>query len=132
MTLAELAEAARVPARTIRFYIARGLMEGPAKAGRGAAYTPEHLSRLEQIRDLQSRGTTLSDIARAFSNPVRDRDVPDATAWWQHAIGEDVIVWVRAGENPWRTRRIRSAISEFSRRLQGIEEDTRKESETDE
>ena len=64
LTLAELAEAAGVPARTIRFYIARGLVDGPVKAGRGAAYTAEHLARLERVKSLQAEGRMLSEIGR--------------------------------------------------------------------
>ena len=63
-TLAELAEAAGIPARTIRFYIARGLLDGPLKAGRGAVYTAEHLARLEKIKTLQAEGRMLAEIGR--------------------------------------------------------------------
>jgi hypothetical protein len=37
------------------------------------------------------------------------------TAWWQHAIADDVIVWVRDGASPWRTKQIRAAVEEFAR-----------------
>ena len=54
-TLAELSEESGTPARTIRFYIARGLLDGPLKAGRGAVYTAEHLARLEKIKETAGR-----------------------------------------------------------------------------
>ena len=50
MTLAGLAERSGLPARTIRFYIARGLINAPAKSGRIAEYTAEHVVRLERIK----------------------------------------------------------------------------------
>ena len=59
MLLAELAEKAGLPGRTIRFYIARGLLPGPLKAGRGAAYGQEHLDRLREI------------LTRGAFNPLR-------------------------------------------------------------
>ena len=62
MTLAELAEASEVPARTIRFYIARGIVDGPLKSGRGAVYGAEHLERLNRIKGLQAKGYSLSEI----------------------------------------------------------------------
>jgi DNA-binding transcriptional MerR regulator len=49
MTLAELADASGIPPRTVRFYIARGLLEGPEVAGRGATYGPGHLERLQKM-----------------------------------------------------------------------------------
>ena len=62
-TLAELSEESGMPARTIRFYIARGLLDGPVKAGRGAVYTAEHLARLEKIKEMQAEGRMLAEIA---------------------------------------------------------------------
>jgi DNA-binding transcriptional MerR regulator len=118
MTLAEIAEASGLAARTIRFYIARGLLEGPVKGGRGAAYSAEHVARLERIKRLQSAGHALSEIARILSGPAggRSERVP-ATAWWQHAIADDVIVWVKAGASPWRTKQLHRAVDEFARRI---------------
>ena len=68
-TLAEIAEAAGLPARTVRFYISRGLLNGPVKGGRVAAYTAEHVGRLEQIKHLQAKGHTLSAIGRILGGP---------------------------------------------------------------
>ncbi len=119
MTLAEIAEASGIPARTIRFYIARGLLNGPAKAGRSAAYTAEHLDCLERIKHLQADGHTLSDIARLLSGASDNESaIMPATAWWQHQIADDVIVWVRSDVSPWRGKQLRSALHEFVHRLQ--------------
>lgn len=129
MTLAEIAEATDLPARTIRFYIARGLLEGPVKGGRSAEYTAEHVARLERIKGLQAAGRTLSEIARMVSGPSDDESAAAAaTAWWQHAVADDVIVWVRAGASPWRSKQVRRAVEEFARRVRtakdGREEET--------
>jgi DNA-binding transcriptional MerR regulator len=118
MTLAELADASGLPARTIRFYIARGLLEGPVKAGRGAAYTPEHLARLERIKKLQADGRMLSEIGHSLGGMKTQPAAGAPTAWWQHAIGDDVVVLTRADIGPWRTKQVRAAIEEMARRLQ--------------
>jgi DNA-binding transcriptional MerR regulator len=116
-TLADLAEATGIPARTIRFYIARGILEGPGKAGRGASYTAEHVARLEAIKRLQAQGRRLSEIAAELHGDGCETAVAEPTMWWQHAIGDDVTVMVKAGATPWRTRQIRAAMEEFARRL---------------
>src|SRR5260370_1522190 len=119
MTLAELADASGLPARTIRFYIARGLVDGPVKAGRGADYTGEHLARLERIKGLQADGRMLSEIANAVAKTERHPAAATSpTAWWQHAIGDDVVVLARADVSPWRTKQVRAAIEEMARRLE--------------
>jgi DNA-binding transcriptional MerR regulator len=51
--LEELAEQAGVSARTVRYYVQRGLLPAPAFRGRDTAYGREHLLRLRIIRRLQ-------------------------------------------------------------------------------
>ena len=115
MTLAELADASGVPARTIRFYIARGLLDGPVKGGRAAEYSEEHLARLDRIRQLQAEGSTLSSIARRLDDKAAESEPAPAIPWWQHAIADDVIVWVKADASPWRMKQVRDAVGEFTR-----------------
>jgi DNA-binding transcriptional MerR regulator len=117
LSLAELAEVSGVPARSIRFYIARGLLAGPATAGRGAAYGAEHLERLAAIRRLQGEGRTLAEIARALEGPETEEALVQPDAWWSYAVAPDVNVWVRAGSSPWRLRQIRRAIEHLRTEL---------------
>jgi DNA-binding transcriptional MerR regulator len=130
MTLAELAEASGLPARTIRFYIARRVLNGPGKAGRGAVYGPEHLTRLEQIQRLQAAGRTIAEISRTLNgNPAESHTQAPVAAWWQHLVADDVMVWVRDGLSPWRTRQVQEAIGELSVRLRTSGDEERKEQE---
>jgi DNA-binding transcriptional MerR regulator len=118
MTLAELADASGLAARTIRFYIARGLLEGPVKAGRAAAYTAEHLARLERIKKLQAQGRMLSEIGRSLAGADSERrHAAPPTAWWQHVIADDVVVMTRSEVSPWRAKQIREALDGLARSL---------------
>jgi DNA-binding transcriptional MerR regulator len=121
-TLAELSEASGIPARTIRFYIARGLLDGPVKAGRGAAYTEQHLARLEKIKELQAAGRMLAEIAHDLTDGSPAPMAAPPTAWWQHVIQDDVMVWVRSDVSPWRMKQIRAAVDELAARLREPEE----------
>ena len=49
--------------------IARGLLNGLAKGGRVAEYTPEHGVGLERIKRLQANGRTLLEIGRILGVP---------------------------------------------------------------
>jgi DNA-binding transcriptional MerR regulator len=81
--------------------IACGLLNGPAKGGRVADYTAEHVVRLERIKRLQADGHTLLEIGRILSgHSAAKAAVEPPTAWRQHAIAVDVIVWVRDGASP--------------------------------
>ncbi len=64
----DLAEAANVPIRTIRYYIAEGLLPGPGSRGKLASYGEEHLARLRLIRRLVERRVPLAEL--------RERIVP--------------------------------------------------------
>jgi hypothetical protein len=82
--------------------IARGLLNGPAESGRTPSAPAEHVVRLERIKLLQADGHTLLGIGRILSEPAAAKSAMDPpTAWWQHGIADDVIVWLRDGASPW-------------------------------
>src|SRR5215210_5590262 len=62
MSIEELAAHASVRVRTIRFYVAEGLLPGPGARGRAAAYGEEHLLRLRLIRRLAERHVPLAEM----------------------------------------------------------------------
>ena len=62
-TLSQLAGEADVTPRTIRFYIAQGLLASPG-AGPGARYSDNHLERLRLIRQLQRNHQPLAEIRK--------------------------------------------------------------------
>jgi DNA-binding transcriptional MerR regulator len=73
-TIDDLAGAVGVPVRTVRYYLAEGLLPGPGKRGRGALYTTEHLRRLRLIRLLVERRVPLTDIRDQLAD-LDDADV---------------------------------------------------------
>ena len=62
MSLRDLEERSRVPGRTIRYYIAEGMLPGAAARGKGAAYGEEHLLRLQLIRRLADQHVPIREI----------------------------------------------------------------------
>ena len=62
-TIDELAAAARLPSRTIRFYQSRGALMPPEIRGRVAYYSAGHVERLKLIAQLQDRGLRVDAIA---------------------------------------------------------------------
>ena len=61
-SLAELARVTGVTPRTVRYYIAQGLLPGANETGPGASYDADHLARLRLIRELQREHLPLADI----------------------------------------------------------------------
>lgn len=121
MKLAELETRSGFPARTIRLYITQGLLPGPLRAGRNAAYGPEHLSTLERIRGFQRDGLTLSQIRRVLAGPRDDSAPPAAIPCWEYEVAPDVVVTVRGQVPAWRLRLIQGALLEMRQRLNSEE-----------
>ncbi len=73
-SLIDLAQLAGVTPRTIRYYIAQGLLPSPGQVGPGARYGEAHLGRLLLIRRLQREHQPLAAI-RARLAGLGDDDV---------------------------------------------------------
>jgi len=90
-SLKELAEETGVPERTIRFYISRGLVDPPLRAGRDSAYGEAHKARILKIRELKRTksgsgqpGLMLSEIKRQLaSSTVREEPEVKNMTWFE-------------------------------------------------
>jgi DNA-binding transcriptional MerR regulator len=68
MTVDELARRAGMTVRNVRAHQSRGLLQPPEVRGRTGYYGPEHLARLEFIKELQAEGFNLESIRRILQN----------------------------------------------------------------
>jgi DNA-binding transcriptional MerR regulator len=64
LSIGDLADAAGVSRRTVRFYVQQRLLPVPLGRGRGRHYDQSHLQRLRRINELQSAGHSLDAIRR--------------------------------------------------------------------
>jgi DNA-binding transcriptional MerR regulator len=78
-TIDELAAAAKLPSRTIRFYQSRGALMPPEIRGRVAYYGQAHIERLKLIAQLQDRGLRIDAIRDLLSSI--DRGEVDLAEW---------------------------------------------------
>ena len=75
-TITELAEQAGVTPRTVRYYVAQGLLPSPGQVGAGARYSGAHLDRLLLIRQLQEAHQPLAEIRNRLAR-LGDSDVTE-------------------------------------------------------
>lgn len=97
-SLDDLTSLADVTVRTVRYYIAEGLLPPPLGAGRNASYTQEHLDRLRLITRLKEEYLPLKEIRRRLQSMTIDeiRDIlkkedyeeTSAARYIAHAIQE--------------------------------------------
>lgn len=76
LNISELAVAAGLSRRAVRFYVQQGLLAPPEGRGRGSHYRPEHLARLKRIVELQQAGHSLDAIRMILEG----RPAPTASA----------------------------------------------------
>lgn len=79
LTVDELAAAAGIPVRRIRFYAGKRLLPPPRLDGRTGLYGQAHLARLRLIAELQDAGYTLAAIEEFLATVPDDADA-DAVA----------------------------------------------------
>jgi DNA-binding transcriptional MerR regulator len=68
----DLAQRSGVTVDTIRYYQREGLLPPAERAGRAKLYGPDHLARLERIRDLQARRFSLAAIKALLDSERTD------------------------------------------------------------
>jgi DNA-binding transcriptional MerR regulator len=86
-SLTELADLAGVTPRTVRYYLAQGLLPAVGAAGPGTRYDDRYLARLRLIRRLQGEHLPLAEIRRRLDHLDDDEirelagaEQPDAPA----------------------------------------------------
>lgn len=62
LSVEQLAQRVDMSVRTVRFYASRGLIPPPRRQGRNGYYGPDHIARLELVKELQAHGFTLAAI----------------------------------------------------------------------
>lgn len=98
--LNDLAREAQVSTRTVRYYVQRGLLSGPAFHGRDTAYTRGHLLRLLAIKKLQQTHMPLDEI-QARLGGMSDADIERMVAAEDAAPAEPKATHSRGG--PYRS-----------------------------
>jgi hypothetical protein len=94
-------------ARSVRFYVANGLLDRPEGAGTAATYGYRHLLQLLSIKIRQREGQTLDLIKRELKDVAGDsleRRVAQSLAP-ALVVGADLTV-ARDDERPWSWRRV--------------------------
>lgn len=83
-TIGELADAAEVTPRTIRYYTAEGLLPPPDMRGRYALYNEDHLHRLQLINRLKDAYLPLNEIKTRLEQ-LTPEQVVDVLAEYKQA-----------------------------------------------
>ena len=68
LTIDELAQRTGMTVRNLRAHQSRGLLPAPEVRGRTGFYGPEHLARVELIRELQTEGFNLEAIRKLLES----------------------------------------------------------------
>lgn len=120
-TLDELAAAAGLSRRTVRYYIQIGLLDRAEGETRAARYSTHHLEQLVAIRRWTEEGVSLDRVRDLLSRPAAEADAPaaarpaGAVEVWSHLVvadGVEVRLEAgRAGLSPEQVREFFRAVT---------------------
>jgi DNA-binding transcriptional MerR regulator len=121
----DLATLASVPTRTVRFYIAQGLMDRPHGAKRGAWYEDRHLQQLLLIRRWTDAGLSLDRVRELQAGspeeaPPRPVKPGMVEVWSRVTLADGVEVQLepgRAGMTPEQARAFIQEVTQAYRRV---------------
>lgn len=124
-TLDELAALAGVTARTVRYYIAQGLVDRPHGEKRGAYYLRRHLEQLLMVRRWSDAGLSLERIRELLAGAPEDpppRAVRPGTVevWSRVTLADGLELHVepsRAGMDPQQLRDLVREVTQLYRAL---------------
>ncbi len=102
-TMADLEQASGIPARTIRYYIAHGLLQPAYGRGPTATYDSDHLLRLQYIQRLKDERLPLKEIQERLSDltpddiaiALRVQMEPTAEMWRHVTLHPDMAIQIR-------------------------------------
>jgi DNA-binding transcriptional MerR regulator len=102
-TIDQLERMTGFPSRTIRYYIARGLLQPAYGRGPTATYDRDHLMRLQYIELLKQERMSLDDIREHLVEmepadievALRGQFSPSADLWRHLRLHEDLVLMIR-------------------------------------
>lgn len=123
--LDELATLAGVSSRTVRYYIAEGLVDRPAGEKRGAYYTDRHLEQLLLVRRWTEAGLSLERIRELVAGapddpPRRSPPAGSVEVWSRVTLADGLELQVepgRAGLSPEQMRELVQGLLALYRQI---------------
>ena len=123
----DLATLASVPTRTVRFYIAQGLMDRPHGAKRGAWYEERHLQQLLLIRRWTDAGLSLDRVRELQAGspeeaPPRPAKPGMVEVWSRVTVADGVEVQLEPGRAGMTPEQVRAFIQEVTQAYRRVRE----------
>ena len=123
----DLATLASVPTRTVRFYIAQGLMDRPHGAKRGAWYEERHLQQLLLIRRWTDAGLSLERVRELQAGapeeaPPRPVKPGMVEVWSRITLADGVEIQVEPGRAGMTPEQVRAFIQDVTAAYRRVRE----------
>ena len=123
----DLATLASLPTRTVRFYIAQGLMDRPLGAKRGAWYEDRHLQQLLLIRRWTDAGLSLDRVRELQAGspdeaPPRPAKPGMVEVWSRVTLADGVEIQVEPGRAGMTPEQVRAFIQDVTAAYRRVRE----------
>ena len=90
MRISDVANAISIPVSTIRYYERKGIIPEPARVGRNRSYSEKDVSALQFVRDAQSVGFSLKEIAELLRDDWDAANLAQLAAQHRQTIQQQI------------------------------------------
>lgn len=118
LSIDELATLAGVTSRTVRYYIAEGLLDRPEGEKRGAHYLQRHLEQLLVIRRWTDAGLSLDRVRELLAGapedpPLRAAAPGSVEVWSRVTLADGLEVHIEPGRAGLAPEEMRALVRSF-------------------
>lgn len=90
MKISDVAGQTGTPISTIRYYEKRAIIPKPNRSGRDRTYTQKDVSAIQFVRDAQSLGLTLNEIATLVHGPWSRGEMANLASAHRQSVREKI------------------------------------------
>ncbi len=95
MRISDVADQTGIPISTIRYYEKRAIIPKPNRNGRDRSYTQNDVQAIQFVRDAQSLGLSLHEIAKLLQSSWKNREMANVATTYRQTVRERIAALKR-------------------------------------
>ena len=98
MRISDVAEQTGIPISTIRYYERRAIIPKPGRNGRDRSFTDRDVRAIRFVRDAQSLGLSLGEIAKLLQGSWKNQEMAKVARDYRQTVRQKIAALTRIDE----------------------------------
>ena len=98
MRISDVAEQTGIPISTIRYYERRAIIPKPGRNGRDRSFTDRDVRAIRFVRDAQSLGLSLGEIAKLLQGSWKNQEMAKVAHQYRQTVRQKIAALTRIDE----------------------------------